>query len=1159
MTIKRITPNEIDRLIEQASAEEWTRLALVGPGVSIAASGEYWQLFDQGHQLSEYVDGIAERIRALTKLTSLSLPYNGVGDSDAQHLAALTNLTSLDLSGNQVGDSGARHLAALTNLTSLDLSINRVGASGAQHLAALTNLTTLDLPSNQVGDSGARHLTALTNLTSLDLSNNQIGDSGVQHFAALTNLTSLDLSGNRIGDSGAQHLAALTNLTSLDLSDNQVGDSGAQHLAALTNLTSLDLSDNQVGDSGVQHLTALTNLTSLSLFRNQVGDSGAQHLATLTNLTSLYLSDNQVGTSGAQHLTALTNLTSLSLSRNQVGASGVQHLTALTNLTSLYLSGNQVGDSGAQHLTALTNLTSLYLSRNQVGDSGAQHLAALTNLTSLYLSGNQVGDSGAQHLAALTNLTSLGLANNKVSDLTPLRGLIENGLMVRWKKFRWEKYGDGLLVEDCPLTHPPVEVVKAGHDAVLNYFKEIDAQGTDQLFEAKVLFVGEGRAGKTSLLRRLFHPELELPGEDETTQGIDIHRHEFPLENGRSFRLNAWDFGGQDIYHATHQFFLTKRSLYVLLDDTAKDHKTVHDPGFKYWLEVIEVLTDRSPVLLFQNEKGGRSKTIDIGGIKGRFPNVKEVYRGNLEHTGAAQDIGAAIKLSVRQLPHIGDEVPAKWVSIRADLEKRAEEVPYISEADYFAIYRRHLDFDPVKARHLSRYLHDLGVFLHFQDHALLGRTVILQNEWATQAVFKVLDDEQTKAAQGRFTGKDCAQIWSGSAYAQMHIELLALMEQFELCYRLPDLEPPTWLAPQLLSPVTPEQLDGWDAPGDLSRRYRYGFLPKGLISRLIVRMNRYVRKPELAWTNGALFENDGARVLVRITARGDISLRARGPERKELFSVIAADLDTLNHSFGGLHESVEVQVPCICTLCAHSSQPEYFATSNLRRRRQANQQTIECGESYENVSVMTLLDGLWPEDFTPNPPTNPDAPKTARRDENPPRAKTGTMRTCRIFLASSAELREDRDAFDLYFRQQNDWLRQKEGLYLEIIRWENSSDAMSSTRSQDEYNTAIRRCDIFVALFSTKAGTFTDEEFEVACETFKETGRPKIYTFFKSTTVNTATADREALQSLWAFQDKLEGRGHFYTGYDSIEQLKRQFSDQLRMLLESGALSGSR
>ena len=109
---------------------------------------------------------------------------------------------------------------------------------------------------------------------------------------------------------------------------------------------------------------------------------------------------------------------------------------------------------------------------------------------------------------------------------------------------------------------------------------------------------------------------------------------------------------------------------------------------------------------------------------------------------------------------------------------------------------------------------------------------------------------------------------------------------------------------------------------------------------------------------------------------------------------------------------------------------------------------------------------------------------------------------TIKIFLASSSELREDRDEFDLYFRRQNDSLR-KRGVYLEIIRWEYFLDAMSETRLQDEYNKEVRDCDVFVSLFFTKAGKFTEEEFDIAHRQFQATKKPLIYTFFKNAPVD--------------------------------------------------------
>ena len=150
---------------------------------------------------------------------------------------------------------------------------------------------------------------------------------------------------------------------------------------------------------------------------------------------------------------------------------------------------------------------------------------------------------------------------------------IRRGCPVEWVQIGKGEWG--IYVKDCPLTNPPPEIVKQGNEAILNYFREREVSGVDHLYEAKMLILGEGGAGKTSLLRRLYQPDEPLPAESETTKGIAIYRHEFKLKNGRTFRLNVWDFGGQQIYHATHQFFLTHRSLYVLVDDTRKDYKSV--------------------------------------------------------------------------------------------------------------------------------------------------------------------------------------------------------------------------------------------------------------------------------------------------------------------------------------------------------------------------------------------------------------------------------------------------------------------------------------------------------------------------------------------------------------------------------------------------------
>jgi hypothetical protein len=351
--------------------------------------------------------------------------------------------------------------------------------------------------------------------------------------------------------------------------------------------------------------------------------------------------------------------------------------------------------------------------------------------------------------------------------------------------------------------------------------------------------------------------------------------------------------------------------------------------------------------------------------------------------------------------------------------------------------------------------------------------------------VFRILDDETVKAQRGRFTAADCQRLWAASAYADMHFELRGLMEKFELCYRLAAPHAEQWLAPQLLSPSRPPELASWAKPDDLVVRFQYSFLPRGLVSRLMVRQHRFVRQLANCWAHGAFFEHHGTEVLVEETAKGnEIELRARGPEHKALLSVLSSDLEALNDSFKGLQGRVEKLVPCLCATCRQTTTPEMFKQSLLVERKHAGKKlTIECHKSGDDVSLLELLDGLKLEHL----------PNWAAKPSKPDR-----LRTIKIFLASSAELREDRDEFDLYFRQQNDHLKEQ-GVYLQIVRWEHFLDAVSKTRLQDEYNQALRDCDIVVSLFKTKVGKFTEEEFDVAWATFQATDKPRIFTFFRS------------------------------------------------------------
>lgn len=1063
-------------------------------------------------------------------LQGLYLNHNPI--SNIRALSSIPGLRWLSLAGTRVQEVSS--LANTLELEWLDVSYTLV--RDLSPLKSLTELKELDVNGTYISD--CRQVEGMPHLERLNLASTPIQD--LRPVQRLERLRELDVSNTAVSDTAM--LVGLPSLQRLNLANTLVANELV--LPQLGSLKCLDISGTRLTD--LSAISGATTLIDLDIARTSV--TSLAPLSELVRLERLNCSGTPV--TYVDPLAGLGRLRDIDLSSTSVYS--VEPLSRMASLQTLDISKTFVRDLSLQCSDTL-----IQFAARQTLLRSLEFLRDFEAIERLDVAKTDVSDLSA--LRTAKNIEFLDISETKVRDLVPIRHLIEKGIgPIGWRvsndvpyEHLWEAsdiaFGQeqtrrrGLYLANCPLSSPPREIVAQGRAAILNFFDERLSDSTDFLYEAKLLILGEGGAGKTTLFRRLFRPDLPLPTEDQTTRGIDIHRYDFQVKDNRTFRLNVWDFGGQEIYHATHQFFLTQRSLYLLLDDTRKDHKSASDPGFMYWLDMIDVLSNHSPVLIFQNEKGGRSKTIDLAGIKGKYENVKDKYAGNLENLDSVNKFRDAVEFYASHLEHIGEPLPAKWLSVRADIEARAKEMPFMSVQEYFDIYKRHIAFDKVKALHLSSYLHDLGVFLHFQGDELLARWVILQNAWATDAVFRVLDDEVIKRRMGRFTLNDCARLWHDKHYEAMHPELLALMQRFELCYVLPDSIPRTWLAPQLLPPAKPAVLSNWGKSGDLVIRYRYEFMPKGLVSRLTVRLHRFVSHPEYAYINGVLFERENTKAFVELLPSGnEIEVRARGVERKALLSVVCSDLDALNSSFQGLDSKVQRWVPCICPRCAREEVPEFFAQRNLLRRLEDNRPKVECPASYEQVDVRALLDGV--EAHVP--------------DEWSSRTDVSRLRKVKIFLASSEELRAERDEFDLYFRQRNDQFVEQ-GYYLEVVRWENFLDAMSETRLQDEYNAAVKTSDIFVSLFATKTGRFTEEEFDVAHESFIATKRPFIYTFFKATQINTAQAVESDLQSLWEFKRKLRALGHFLTEFSNVEELKLRFRDQLELLLRGETAIG--
>jgi len=714
-------------------------------------------------------------------------------------------------------------------------------------IADLTSLQLLDLSNNQISEI-PEALAHLTSLQRLFLYNNQIREIP----EALTQLTSLQylyLSNNQISEI-PEALAQLTSLQLLDLSHNQIREI-PEALAYLTSLQYFNLSNNQISEIR-EALAYLTSLQDLDLRNNQIREI-PEALAQLTSLQYLYLYSNQIREI-PEALAQLTSLQLLDLSNNQISEIP-KALAQLTPLQVLYLSHNQIREI-PEALTQLTSLQILGLTNNQIREI-PKALAQLTSLQVLYLSNNQIREI-PEALAHLVNLKRLVLENNPITNVPP--EIIRQG------------WGKKMLDDGNP-------------QAIFSYLK--DKGKKRPLNELKVLLVGEGDVGKTSLLKRLLHNTFNS-GEPKTP-GINIEK--WPLPQKPDIRLNIWDFGGQKVMQTTHQFFLTKRSLYLLVLDNRKNEQ---QNRLEYWLKLIETYGGNSLVIIVGNCADEHPPQVKIRTLRKKYPQITKLIATSCKTGVGIEQLVQEIASQIDAIPHIKDSLPNSWFEIKTQLEAMQKTYDFISYEKYQEMCQTAEIKEASDQKSLVQFLHDLGIVLNYQDDPRLNETNVLNPEWVTDGVYDILNNHDILKQPQRYPENKRGF-------------LMDLMGKFELCFPLDGYSPARYLITDLL-PIDEPDVDSYEnAP--LHFQYRYDILPGRIISSFIVRNHQMIYKT-MRWRSGVVLTMDLNKALVRADEEDNyISIKAQGSRASALLAIIKTDFKLVIRELQG-EKPTGVEVP---------------------------------------------------------------------------------------------------------------------------------------------------------------------------------------------------------------------------------------------------------
>ena len=499
----------------------------------------------------------------------------------------------------------------------------------------------------------------------------------------------------------------------------------------------------------------------------------------------------------------------------------------------------------------LTQLVKLLLLHNNI--SSISPVYQLSNLEHLELFHNNSCLTISDEIAKLKKIKVIDFEQSKIKRI-PI-GLVELGLPFIFGGSLGKRgiYLNGVTLEegDISLFSQPREVIEAF------YFGQQTPQDTARVRECKVIFLGDGNAGKSALIERMMKDTF-IEGKPPT-EGVRMHNWEMEMAGEDPAALRILDFGGQEIMHAMHRCFLTRHTVYVIVCESRADSDIDRDAA--RWLETVRSFAEDSPVILALN-KCDVNPNIDVNrrGLMKICPGLRVV------RTSAAWDRerGVGELLSVIREAVAGrlktlDTFPANWLTIKQTLS--GMEKPYIEDEAYRVLCRENkLDGRELQNQVLD-WFGDLGVAYHYHDsgfdNPLLEQIRVLNPAWLTNGIYRLI--LRTPERGGLLRHREIEEVLKAFHSGDIHPEIvytrqetqfiLFVMRQFEISHKLGREE----LIPMKLPKTPPLSADDFPTGRSLRISWEGDYFPSTAVHRLMIRKVRDL-DTDCIWRGGARF-----------------------------------------------------------------------------------------------------------------------------------------------------------------------------------------------------------------------------------------------------------------------------------------------------------------
>ena len=462
------------------------------------------------------------------------------------------------------------------------------------------------------------------------------------------------------------------------------------------------------------------------------------------------------------------------------------------------------------------------------------------------------------------------------------------------------------------------------------------------------------KIGKTTLIKRLLKDKMP---DNVSTDGVEINRMEevqgssFLGRETTKIEIEILDFGGQTIYHATHQFFICEKAVYLLVFDMKRqDYKS----RILYWCNTISTLLKCLPLpsvflvgthLDKVSSKELKAVNEEISSLMKKYKNIKYFFPTSSKTKKGIKKLYTAITEHIKESKLASSLLPYSTTKFMNFLQKRSgeRELPILS-MNKFNTIGMISGMKSEEIYELTKFLTSYGSVLNWPRDLSLKNIVIIDPLWLSKQMTSVLS-YKVKWVKGIASRHAILNMMPSDTKRKRGEDILNILNKFEVIFYNPET-PSNILIPSLF----PSSLDSKHkqklehifesrrASLYFGRKFLSSFYPQGFFSRLLVRFNCVMASGNKIeqWGTGISVENPAVTAISLITdevdesGNGVVRIRVReilslvnGEEKKsqsDAKDLLLSVLEVVDSLVVGLYSNLEIEKIMECPKCRNDS-----------------------------------------------------------------------------------------------------------------------------------------------------------------------------------------------------------------------------------------------